>query len=407
MVAVHALLLASWVMSGSTVIVGLNGALQKRFILPPSTKLVPGDVHRAEQVQTGVGGKGQDVAIALSCLQLKNLQLAQFVGSGAEGDQVYDLLQDLLGEEALSLTVRPASHMRTCTTIVASDVSTELVEPSGVITKEEQDELMAKLCSSLDTDESKPGALCIMGSMPPGCPSEMYADIYERIHGENTLCLIDSVVGLEPLLKTIASSKTQGPAILKVNASELCRLAKVKKTSSEVGGIKPTELVESVKGFLNEYQPYAIDALSGIALTDGKHSAHCITIDKEQKEFEIFQIPVPNLGEAETLYPIGAGDTVAATTLAAWRHLEDERKGDSTSLLGEKVESVLQQRANSMSSKEVSDTTSQLSTALAFGISCGSASCLKEENSQFDVADALRLLDSTNRATFVSRHSAG
>jgi fructose-1-phosphate kinase PfkB-like protein len=86
MVAIHALLLTSWVMGGSTVIVGLNAALQKRFILPPTTTLVPGDVHRATEVQTGVGGKGQDVAIALSCLNFKNLQLAQFIGSGAEGN---------------------------------------------------------------------------------------------------------------------------------------------------------------------------------------------------------------------------------------------------------------------------------------------------------------------------------
>lgn len=407
---VHALLLVSWVMSGSTVIVGLNGALQKRFILPPNESLIPGNVHRAEKVQVGVGGKGQDVAIALSCLEYTgNLQLAQFVGSGAEGNQVYEMLQNVLGENAMSLTVRPQSHMRTCTTIVASDMSTELVEPSGVITKEEQDEFMAKLSSDKDSSDNKAGALCIMGSMPPGCPPDMYAEIYQRIHGENTLCLVDSVVGLEPLLKTIASSKTRGPAILKVNASELCRLANVKKTSSEVGGIKPQELVEGVKSFLDEFEPYAYDALVGMAITDGKHPAHVIALDKEKQEFEIVQIPAPDLEGVETLYPIGAGDTVAATTLAAWRHLQDVARGETpkSSSLGEQVDSVLQQRsADSVASEDqASETTRQLSTALAFGISCGSASCVKEENSVFDVADALRLLKGTGRATFVSRHS--
>jgi fructose-1-phosphate kinase PfkB-like protein len=404
MVAIHALLLTSWVMGGSTVIVGLNAALQKRFILPPTTTLVPGDVHRATEVQTGVGGKGQDVAIALSCLNFKNLQLAQFIGSGAEGNQVFDLLQDLLGADAMSLTVRPASHMRTCTTIVASNASTELVEPSDIITSDEQDELMTKLSSSSDSNAS-PGALCIMGSMPPGCPPEMYADIYERIHGADTLCLIDSVVGLEPLLKTIANSKTRGPAILKVNASELCRLAKVKKTSSEVGGIDSDELVEGIKGFLYEFQPYASEALSGFAITDGKHPAHCITLG-EDGVFEIFRIPAPDLSGVDTLYPIGAGDTVAATTLAAWRYLRDVRRGgDCTSSLGKEVDRVLKQRADAMSTDNLSETTRIVSTALAFGISCGSASCLKEENSQFDVADSLRLLDDTSQAAFVSRHA--
>ena len=142
-------------MSGSTVIVGLNGALQKRFVLPQSTPLVPGNVHRAEAVQVGVGGKGQDVAIALSCLDYKgNLQLAQFVGSGPEGDQVYDLLKEQIGANAMSLTVRPKSHMRTCTTIVASDMSTELVEPSGDITEDECKQLMDMLGTGENGNES-------------------------------------------------------------------------------------------------------------------------------------------------------------------------------------------------------------------------------------------------------------
>ena len=57
--------------ASSTIVIGLNGALQKRFVLPPETSLVPGNVHRAIDVQTGVGGKGQDVAITLSCLNFQ------------------------------------------------------------------------------------------------------------------------------------------------------------------------------------------------------------------------------------------------------------------------------------------------------------------------------------------------
>ena len=71
------------VMSGTKIIVGLNGALQKRFVLPESDTLIPGDVHRARSVQTGVGGKGQDAAIAMNCLSRDSgLKLAQFVGMG-------------------------------------------------------------------------------------------------------------------------------------------------------------------------------------------------------------------------------------------------------------------------------------------------------------------------------------
>ena len=81
--------------AAATLIVGLNGALQKRFVLPPNTPLIPGNVHRASQVQVGVGGKGQDVAVTLACLHYTPpLMLVQFIGSGAEGDVVFVLIYD-------------------------------------------------------------------------------------------------------------------------------------------------------------------------------------------------------------------------------------------------------------------------------------------------------------------------
>ena len=95
----------------STVIVGLNAALQKRFVLPPNENLIPGNVHRAATVTTGVGGKGQDVAVTLHSLRYAggNPQLAQFLGSGAEGDQVYRLLSDLLVDENENENAEPAA----------------------------------------------------------------------------------------------------------------------------------------------------------------------------------------------------------------------------------------------------------------------------------------------------------
>jgi fructose-1-phosphate kinase PfkB-like protein len=75
-------------------------------------------------------------------------------------DTVLALLKERIGDKAAtSLSVRTNSAMRTCTTIVASDESTELVEPSGVVTEEEQDALLQKLESTV----SDPAAICIMG----------------------------------------------------------------------------------------------------------------------------------------------------------------------------------------------------------------------------------------------------
>ena len=392
-------------MAGSTIVVGLNGALQKRFVLPGSdSRLIPGNVHRAGMIDTGVGGKGQDVAITLSCLQFTGgLQLAQFIGSGAEGDLVYRMLQDLLGEPAMELTVRPASGMRTCTSIVAADSTTELIEPSGTITDSEMDQLLEKL------SEKEASALCIMGSMPPGCPSETYADIYERVATPRTLCLIDSVAGLSLLLERIARTEQRGPTILKINASELCRLAGVDSKASETSGVDKNVLVAAVTQFLTQEQPYASQALTAIAITDGAHPAFlaALPVVEDEDDFRLFQLPISKLltdssstqdsgpSLVDTLYPIGAGDAVAAGTLAAWKFLTD-KPGEESPCVPSDVQMLLQGNQ--------SPSTRAMLAAFAFGLACGTASCLQEQNSVLKLQDVCNLFNKEGRPVFLSSH---
>lgn len=397
-------------MSGSTVIVGLNGALQKRFLLPSETPLVPGNVHRAKQVQVGVGGKGQDVAVTLSCLQFQgDMQLAQFVGGGAEGDTVNTMLKELLGEPAMRLTVRTASSMRTCTSIVGSDATTELVEPSGTIAKDEMGELMGKL------QKVQASALCIMGSMPPGCSDDTYAKIYNNVAVKGTLCLIDSVAGLDSLFEAIATNPDHGPTILKVNASELCRLSGIDKTTNEAGGVGIEELVQAIPAFLSRYQPHATKALTAIAVTDGAHPAYLVVlpVTATEDEFRLFQLPIASLDvddqkdgssgstpqsplrlQGSTLYPIGAGDAVAGGTLAAWRALVDGP--DAPPCVHPDIQTALQ--GNESPAVRV------MLTAFSFGLACGSASCLIEQNSVLKIQDALSLYHQVPRPAFLSSH---
>jgi fructose-1-phosphate kinase PfkB-like protein len=395
-------------MSGSTVIVGLNGALQKRFVLPSETPLVPGNVHRAKEVQVGVGGKGQDVAVTLSCLQFqRDMQLAQFVGSGAEGDTVQNMLEELLGKPAMALTVRTASGMRTCTSIVGSDATTELVEPSGTIAEDEMEELMGKL------QKVQASALCIMGSMPPGCSDDTYAKIYKNVAVKGTLCLIDSVAGLDSLLEAIATKSDHGPTILKVNASELCRLSGIDKTTNEAGGVGIEELVQAIPAFLTRYQPHAAKALTAIAVTDGAHPAYLavLPVTATEDEFRLFQLPIASLGvdvqadsstpqpllqlQGSTLYPIGAGDAVAGGTLAAWRALVDGP--DAPPCVHPDIQAAL--LGNESPAVRV------MLTAFSFGLACGSASCLIEQNSVLKIQDALSLYRQIPRPAFLSSHT--
>ena len=383
--------IVSWIMSTAsayTIVVGLNGALQKRFYLAPDAKLLPGNVHRATNIQTGVGGKGQDVAITLSCLGYSETRLAQFVGTGAEGDAVRQLLIERLGEEgATALTIRTKSPMRTCTTIITSDEATELVEPSGTIGEDEQIEFMNQLkAKATDT-----AAICIMGSMPPACPPEMYANIYKQVQSKRTICVIDSVEGLYPLLRSIARIEERGLVILKINASELCRLAKTPKVSSEAGGITAEELMIAVAQFLKEFSPNAFHALAGLAITDGKHPAHFVALDGTiMKKPEIFRIATPKLDASTTLFPIGAGDSVAAGTLAAWRVLEDPH----SKALDDTIMAALQKRLVLVSEGlSQSIATQKMVTSFVFGLACGSASCLQEQNSVVNVNDVLAIFE--------------
>jgi fructose-1-phosphate kinase PfkB-like protein len=434
--------------NNAIVILGLNAALQKRMVLGDDKTLIPGNVHRATAVQTGVGGKGQDVAIAMNCLNMKNLQLAQFLGQGAAGDAVHQMLKDTLAgpsqsssSSSLSLTVRVQSELRTCTSIVTSSETTEIIEPSGTIQAEEWKELI----HTLKTQHQTPvDAVCCMGSLPPGCPADSYAECYAPIAGPQTLCVIDSVAGLQPLL-----AKMVGPTIVKLNASELCKLVGCASTSSETAGVAPDDLTHSIQQFMEQFAPS--DALQALAITDGKHPTHvCVWNHSNNQEYQLYQLPIPVLlddsSPSRTLYPIGAGDAVAAGTLSAWLALTKQPQPpteDGSSVLPTACQTVLGDYPSRLLSLEEEsspdDHTCRLLTAVAFGVACGSASkfanvddlqkldqlghtgtrtlslthahllppsflligCLQEENSVLKVSDVVRLFASTAPPTLV------
>lgn len=412
------------------VIVGLNAALQKRFVLETGKNLEPGNVHRAAHCETGVGGKGQDVGVSLSCLMKAARQqakdddgvvdgrvlLAQFLGQGPEGDSV---ASTLASHHRLSdaLTVRTVAPLRTATTIVgAGGEATELVEPSGVVTVEEMEELRAKIGAlgmggggDGATKGTGAGAVCIMGSMPPGCEGGTYADLTDRLADESSLVLIDSVIGLDHLISVLKEKSTRrqkggkgGGAVLKVNAAELCNLAGLTKSGGkEADQASVDEIAASAKGFVAKYGGSdAIEALDYLCVTDGKHPAYLVQLltDDADRSFPTWRMPTVDLsqrtGDAGTLFPIGAGDTVAAGTLAAWQYLHNHRDGNADGVVSDEVGKIIDDvRAKwtmtASAGKNEEERGLEMAAAFAFGLSCASASCLQQENSVFEVEDAL------------------
>ena len=499
-------------------VVGLNPALQKQLILPDQGRLVPGNVHRAESVRLGVGGKGQDVAIALQGLGVNygsRCQLLQFIGQGSTGDLMSQLLAAQLQEiattdgdatddptvaaddpTAAALTVRVASALRTCTTIVAAETATEFVEPSGCVTEAEVEDLLTNKLTPYLHDPTTPTitALCLMGSLPPMPPPiayEVYARIYHKVvtATPSTLCVVDSLVGIEPLLiyartmQTLylerrsgssgAGNKestpcTGGAIVLKITAAELCQLVgtalQTTTTSSSrtdvtgiapSGGISMPSLAEAIVEFQMRYKISCFDQhpLIGLAITDGPHPAYFVAFEKDQHEaginngprtedeidydqlrFTMYKYSVPSLvGHGTTtttssstttntnstdeeekehtklvLYPIGAGDAVAGGTIAAWTSLTTAAAAataapstSSSSILSDACFNLVQdfchkQQINPTRTHHTATTILQQQqqdalASFAFGLACGSASCLQPENSVVKERDVLRL----------------
>lgn len=418
-----------------TVIIGLNPALQKRFILAPATpSLISGNVHRASEIQQGVGGKGQDVFTSLSCLsgttnsqapaaststtyiQKGPIKLVQFLGSGAAGDLVSSLLSKLNPStmDDLSFTIRTQAALRTCTTIVGTDVATELVEPSGMISTQEirqLEEAVDCYFTSGDKESVGVGSVCIMGSMPPGCPPDLYATLYKKVARQQSdlICLVDSVVGLPFLLDAMSQHRAgdcdrahelngtgRRNNMLKINLTELRNLVDIYQDGDDTS---INEISSVIRGLFETY-PKARDALGYVAITNGKHPSYLVTVggdggvDNNQKTDVIYEIKIPafvnednnmDKGEgAQALYPIGAGDTVAAGTLAAWQYLMQNQCSGVCDWLDDRVQRALLARTND----------DFATVAFAFGLACGSASCLEQENSVFMINNALRLFDS-------------
>ena len=103
------------------IIVGLNPALQRTIAF---SRLVPGAVNRGSHLSVGIGGKGQNCAIACKILadnacSSQRPQLLQLVGKGYEGDQLQSLmLKAGIISSSSELDIRFDGRCRTCITLL-------------------------------------------------------------------------------------------------------------------------------------------------------------------------------------------------------------------------------------------------------------------------------------------------
>jgi len=342
-------------------VVGLNPALQRSIKL---NSLIPGSVNRGVEATVGIGGKGQDVIVAASCLVEKRHvpSLLQFLGSGYEGDALANLIEQKTGikvDSSDDFSIRTKGKCRTCITLLdmKTEEATEIIEPSEQIEANEIQSLMNKVTDAYINDKTE--GLVIMGSMPPGCPDDVYSKIISMVSNESTKVILDTATGLNEIFNVC--KKMNIKPILKVNARELCKLANVQVLSGSetAAATEGSILVDACKKLQDKYQTqfYA-------AITDGPFFGYLLKIDSSH--IAGWKYSIPKLHKP-FINPIGAGD---ATSSGLCMYICDKVDNSNETDFDKKIQK-----------------------AFAWGLSCGSASCMQSGNSVFELNDCKIIFD--------------
>jgi 1-phosphofructokinase len=172
--------------------------------------LARGEVMRAQGVRVDPGGKGINVSRALAAHGLPTRAVVT-VG-GAEGEHLVALLRDT-GIEILPVRIQGA--IRSNITVVEPDgTTTKFNEPGAELS---EDELNAVFAAVKDAVQSADW-LVASGSLPPGTPAGVYADLVRSLADSGTSVAVDtSGLALEAVLAA-------GPTLVKPNREELAEV---------------------------------------------------------------------------------------------------------------------------------------------------------------------------------------
>jgi 1-phosphofructokinase family hexose kinase len=186
------------------VTVTLNPSLDRTLAVP---RLAWNEVLRATASRLDWGGKGFNVSRALQALGAESLAMG-LVG-GATGER----LQRGLHELGIATDLVPITGETRSNTVIAEEAGERYVkvnEPGPPVQAEE-------LAAFLDRARARlrPGDLWVLaGNLPPGAPSDFYAQIIALIREGGGRVLLDT--GGEPLRLGCAA----GPYLIKPNQAE-------------------------------------------------------------------------------------------------------------------------------------------------------------------------------------------
>ncbi len=171
--------------------------------------LTRGAVHRVGSVTSEPGGKGVNVARALTLAGLEAVAVLP-----APGD---DPMVAALQSGAVPFTCVPSSGaVRTNLAITEHDgTTTKLNEPGAHLDAVALDALMRFVVASSESAEW----VVLSGSLPPGVPDGWYAEAVARLAAYDCKVAVDTSDG--PLAALVASFDGAAPDLIKPNAEEL------------------------------------------------------------------------------------------------------------------------------------------------------------------------------------------
>jgi 1-phosphofructokinase/tagatose 6-phosphate kinase len=162
--------------------VTLNAAID-RTVAVPSFRL--GERHRAVEARSIAGGKGVNVARALTLLG--SPVIAAGLTGGATGNR---LLEQLSRESVMTAFTRIAGESRTNLAVIdpTSGEQTEINERGPEVSAEEVDLFLEKLLYL-----AQGASVCVLaGSVPPGAPENVYARLITELRGLGVLTVLDA-----------------------------------------------------------------------------------------------------------------------------------------------------------------------------------------------------------------------
>lgn len=196
-----------------------NPSIDRTVTLPG--ELVRGAVHRVTSVSDEPGGKGVNVARALTLAGLETLAVLP----SAAHDPILAALR-ALGVPHHAVPV--AGAVRTNLTITEKDgTTTKINEPGAVLAPPEAEELAWSVLQRATADHW----VVLSGSLPPGLPDHWYSDMTAALRAHGCKVAVDTSDA--PLAALAERLEHAAPDLIKPNAEELAGLAGVSAQSLE------------------------------------------------------------------------------------------------------------------------------------------------------------------------------